>query len=95
MHGRVCGDWMPFYTIEEGHPLPRPAPPGHHKGGGTKGMKWRYPFGSMKVGDSFLVPDGDATVNRLRAAASQAARRLGFKFAVRQLDEGFRVWRTE
>ena len=51
----------------------------------------RYPFGVMKVGDSFFVEGGKS--NALSCAARLHARRHGGKFTVRQVDGGVRVWR--
>jgi hypothetical protein len=51
-----------------------------------------YPFGEMKVGDSFLVPDATA-VGRdkiylsVSAAARREAKRTGHKFRVKNISQ--------
>jgi len=55
----------------------------------------KYPFATMQVGDSFLVPLGTS-----RFAVGQSAKRYGekhgMKFTVRQVaDKTFRCWRIE
>jgi len=66
----------------------------------------KYPFGKMKVGDSFFitVPEGD-NADRLKNRLSQASRTFGKrqdperKYILRTRLEneisGVRVWRTE
>lgn len=54
----------------------------------------RYPWNDLKVGGSFFMADLDKRQTQcLRAAASEAGRRLGKKFAVRKVEGGVRVWR--
>lgn len=50
----------------------------------------RYPFGEMKVGDSFFATDGKAT-----AAAHAFGGRVGKKFATRREGSGVRIWRIK
>lgn len=69
----------PAITVEKNIPLPRLGSP-------------KYPFRSMEVGDSFLVPRG-APVNRIRKACSDDSTRNGRKYSVRKTADGLRVWR--
>lgn len=75
------------YTIENGVPLVGRA---SHR---------LYPFGSMEVGDSFLLADsGIKEIERVRSAVSYfSIRNAPKKFAVRQTDpitKTYRCWRT-
>jgi hypothetical protein len=56
----------------------------------------KYPFGEMKVGDSFLIERADELGN-LRQAASHWARRNGgkAKFSIRKWEKAFRCWRVQ
>jgi hypothetical protein len=49
----------------------------------------RWPFGKMKVGDSFEVPD--AVMGKVAVAMSYYGKRHGMKFSKR----GKRVWRIK
>lgn len=57
----------------------------------------RYPFDSLKPGESFLleVPLGEvhAALQRLRSAAYARGRRTGETFTARVVHGGVRVWR--
>lgn len=68
--------------IETGVPLP-------HKG------RWRalYPWRDMIIGDSFFVPG--KTPKTMTGSAAHARKQLGFKFTLRSVDGGVRVWRIE
>lgn len=59
----------------------------------------KYPWGEMKVGDSFLIPRVNGEVIQLvRERATKAiqwAKRTGHKYCTRASDEGVRVWRIE
>ena len=57
------------------------------------GAPARYPFSSMEIGDSFFVPGVTAATMSHRSL--YWARKLKFKFKVRTVDGGCRVWRTE
>lgn len=70
-----------MFEIEKGVAIPR--------GRGRAGM---YPFRKMEVGDSFFVPG--ATAKHLSSCACQFSARHGWKFSVRTVDGGARVWRT-
>ncbi len=51
----------------------------------------RYPFAKMKVGDSFFV---EIETKRVASAASKYRRKhLDYRFAVRKVSGGTRVWR--
>lgn len=56
----------------------------------------RYPFGEMKVGDSFLIADG-LDYNRIANSAHSFARAnsRGWKFSIRKTPEGHRCWRIK
>ena len=57
-------------------------------------MPAKFPFAEMKVGDSFLVPEG---MNKSTVAvyANRHAKKTGTKFTVRKTAEGYRCWRIE
>lgn len=57
----------------------------------TRGMKRKYPFDKMEVGDSFFVPD--KTSDCMSQCIAYAKKRLGFSFTRRTVDGGVRVWR--
>lgn len=58
------------------------------------GQYSKYPFGQMRVGDSFQIPDDQQAV---RQAASQYARRhnKAMKFSVRKYEDHYRCWRVK
>lgn len=71
-------------VIEKEVPIPSPG-----RKGGTI-----YPFSAMKIGDSFLLS------KKLGAAARSSAYKFagdhpGFKFTVREIPEGIRIWRVK
>lgn len=53
----------------------------------------KYPFADMVVGDSFFV--ANTTAATINVATYRAAKIYGFRFAVRTVDGGVRVWRVE
>ena len=63
--------------IEAGIPLP----PKRHT----------YPFGEMKVGDSFFAEN----TNSVRQGSARASKETGKKFTCRTVDGGVRAWRIE
>jgi hypothetical protein len=73
-----------------------PMPP---RGSAQRLMK--YPFAEMLVGESFLVPKAESKgdlkklMSRVGAAAAGAKKALGFKFAVRKMPDGVRIWRVQ
>jgi hypothetical protein len=55
----------------------------------------KYPFMTMKVGDSFLVPAGNESFNNVANAASEFGMKYKRKFSTRTLPDGNRrIWRT-
>ena len=74
------------YEIEEKVPMPKP------RLGGAK-----YPWGEMKVGDSFFVAvenEQPSTVQGTVAGSARAyGKKHGNKFTTRIIDGGVRVWR--
>lgn len=75
------------YKIEKGVPMPRPPQ--------------IYPWADMEPGDSFLLPcepaERERVGNRARnAAASFAMKRgLDWKFRIRSVEGGMRIWRVK
>jgi len=67
--------------IESGIPIPKPL------------VKSKYPFGMLKVNDSFLVTG--KTLNQVRSYSSVIGKKLGMKFKVMEVDGGVRVWRVK
>ena len=79
-----------MFEIESNIPIPDP----------ECGVKSKYPFADMKIGDSFLMPYADKTPVKQRMVLIHAIRHFRRKhpdrtFATRQQDTGIRVWRTE
>ena len=86
-------DTLPrHFAVESGIPTPLRGKSGHH---------CKYPYASMKVGDSFLVPytngkHNEADVKRVKAAVyGYAQYNVGYRFSVRSMSNGIRVWRVE
>lgn len=52
----------------------------------------KYPWRTMEIGDSFFSEETNR--NRIGSAASKAAKKTGFRFTVRVVDGGIRVWRV-
>jgi hypothetical protein len=74
------------FTVETNVELPT-------RKGGRSGSK--YPFAQMDVGQSFLVGSADAKVTTLRSAIGAFMKgHTGYKFAVRAVEGGIRVWRV-
>lgn len=65
------------------------APPSTNRGRG-----WKYPFGEMEVGDSFLA-DQSQNWSSIRQAANMWGKRHGVRFTTARVDGGIRVWRVE
>ena len=72
---------MSKYKIESGIPKP-----------GWASHKCIYPFGDMKVGDSFLVTVEDA--GKVSSAASKYGALHKKRFSTRTVDGGIRIWRV-
>lgn len=51
-----------------------------------------YPYADMEVGDSFHVEGG--TLNKMCYQNRKAGNKLGWKFTVRKVEGGVRVWRV-
>lgn len=69
------------YTIEKKVPLPELR--SDHK----------YPFSKMTVGDSFLWEGKTST--KISVASNYYRKKLGFRFTIRAVEGGFRIWRVE
>lgn len=63
------------------------------KGGGIAA---KYPFDSMEVGDSFLVPCVKEEASSKRAAVLVSTKRVPLmSFTTRITTKGVRIWRTK
>ena len=65
------------FTIDKDRPIP------------ARRYSFKYPFGEMEVGDSFLAENKKA----VSAAHAWASAHPGVKFATRSEGDGTRVWR--
>lgn len=78
-----------IYPIERGIPVPKVRPAGGPK----------YPWGSLQVDESFLVPcaeiDLASVMNGLTSCKSWAQKKLGYRFVMRRTNKGVRVWRVK
>jgi hypothetical protein len=56
-----------------------------------------YPWRLMNVGDSFFVEGDDSSVrsNVANCATSFSCRNKGYRFSIRKVPGGLRVWRVE
>jgi hypothetical protein len=52
----------------------------------------KYPFATMKPGQSFFVPGGD--LHKVASAASHWSKTRGYRFTTRAVDGGIRCWRV-
>lgn len=81
--------------IERNVPIP-PAHAGYKWKGGGRPPK--YPWRYLKMGESFLVWCTPAQVipvmNALTNARSFAEKQTGFKFTMRRVESGIRIWRV-
>lgn len=57
------------------------------------GRKPIYPFGQMKVGDSFMLPK--KLNKKVMSASNYFGRRNGKKFSVLKVKGGYRCWRIK
>lgn len=75
------------FEIQDDVPMPR-------RSTGRKGSK--YPFADMEVEQSFLI-NTDIKAATVRSAVGAYMKRNpdSGKFAIRNTDQGLRVWRTE
>ena len=77
------------YKIDKGITMPRP-PRGH-----------LYPWHDMEPGDSFLLPcepaERERVGNRARNAGASFAKKRGldWKFSIRSVEGGMRIWRVK
>ena len=82
-----------LYPVDHGIPLP----PNPRLGGGR--TRQRYPFKLMEIGDSFLVPYGEEAPeivrNRAAVSCSKTSADTGYRFELRTLADGIRIWRTK
>ena len=60
--------------------------------GNQRGRRSTYPFGSLKVGESFFVDDATATKARL-AASAWKRNHPGWDYTGRNEEGGVRIWR--
>ncbi len=65
--------------IDRGIPIPAP--------------RFRWPFHSMKVGDSFFVPN-EMVVALRQAVKYRHAKKLGDRYTLRSKERGARCWRV-
>lgn len=76
------------FKIEQGVPLPKMGK-----------IRQKYPYRRLKPGESFLVACGEnereRMMNSLNSGAHWAGYKTGFKFAMRTVLGGIRVWRTQ
>lgn len=56
--------------------------------------KNKYPFATMKKGDSFFMPSTPEDIGKLRSNLLASAARHG-KFTTRQEGNGIRIWRIK
>lgn len=73
---------MAKIPIDDGIPPPR-----------AYEVKEIYPIKDLKVGQSFLVPEGKA--GSVRAMAHRIGKRMGRVFAVRPINGQYRCWRLK
>ena len=75
-----------MYKIEKDIPAPLP---------NTKGVG-KYPWREMKIGDSFFIPYADTNYSQVNSAPSYFSRRNPeYKFTVRKVEGGYRIWRIK
>jgi hypothetical protein len=60
----------------------------------SPGLRSKYPFDRLEVGDCFIVPNSEANPPALYSASYAASKHLGMKFTVRKTPEGYGVWRV-
>ena len=82
-----------MFPVQGNIPIPRNRP-------AASGSRRRYPWRTMKVGDSFFVPcrDGEdpgKLQESIAATGVGAGKRLGTRYTTRREDDGVRVWRAE
>lgn len=60
---------------------------------GGAGSKSKYPWITMKIGESFFVPD--RKIEGFSAQVVNAGKRFGTRYTCRTMNGGVRVWRLE
>ena len=76
---------MSAIQIDKNVPLPKKA---------NGRLDHKYPFRQMKVGDSFLYPEGVSPTAAYHVARYHSLK-MQVQFTVRKTPEGFRCWRVE
>lgn len=66
-------------TIEHGIPIPQ---------------KTKYPLEQLAIGDSFLCPKTTKSKN-ITSLCVAYSKKTGFKYTVRKVEDGLRVWRIK
>ncbi len=75
-------------NIEAGIPIPP------HGAAGVPKRPRDYPFAQMRIGDSFLVPEGEPP-RRVAVAASTDSKTSRRRYAIRTMADGrVRCWRV-
>lgn len=65
------------------------------------GRRSKYPFKEMTIGSSFLVSKKEANgdlerlMTRMTSAAATAGKHFNYKFTLRKLPDGVRIWRIQ
>lgn len=76
------------YQVESSIPIPR-----------KQDHRRRYPFDRMQIAQSFMVPcepqDIDALWNTLTSCRRWATYKSGFRYTMRRVTGGIRVWRIQ
>lgn len=81
-----------MYKLQDNIPIPPRV---------VAGRRSKYPFKQMIIGSSFLVPKKDADgdlkrlMTRMASAAATAEKNFNYKFTLRKLPDGVRVWRIQ
>lgn len=87
-----------FYTPPVDRDIPLPTPADRKPRSKNQGAQIRWPFVSMEIGDSLLVPNW-AEPSRATAYVVKAKRENQlpetFRIVIRETKQGYRVWRTE
>lgn len=80
-----------YYAVEEGIPIPAATMPLHSM------MTRIYPWGELRVGDSFLIPGHKIRSAVMWAAKSYASRRnIDWEYTMFRVEDGnWRVWRIK
>ena len=71
---------MEILAIQRGGDVPKPR------------VVYSYPYASMEVGDSFVVPKESR--QKVANATYRASKRLGYKFTSKSEGEFLRIWRV-